>query len=75
MSQPKNMHDTHPKITRIIHERMSTLPSEARLEMATSMFDCAQEIVIQSLKNQNPNISNEEIKKELLWRFYQFKIE
>lgn len=68
------MNDTHPKIEKIIREKMSRLSGEERLEMATSMFDCARELVIQSLKNQNPYISEEEVKKEILWRFYEIRL-
>lgn len=62
--------DTHPEIDKLLVEKFKQLSGEERVEMATSMFDTAREIVLASIKNKNPNISESEIKKELLLRFY-----
>lgn len=62
--------DTHPEIEKMLMERYKLLSGEERVKMATSMFDCAREIVISSIRNKNPHISEDELNKELVLRFY-----
>ncbi len=62
--------DTHPEIDKLLVERFKQLSGEERVEMATSMFDTARLIVISSIKDKNPDISDLEMDRELLFRFY-----
>lgn len=65
--------DTHRQIDKLLFEKFKRLSGEERVEMATSMFDTAREIVMSSLKDKNPGISEAEINAELLARFYGVK--
>ena len=66
--------DTHPKIKELLQKRYRSLSGEERVEMATSMFDCARDIVIQSLRNTCPLMTEEELRKALFLRFYKLSL-
>ena len=60
------MKDTSPKMTEYLNEKFESVSPGQRIEMATSMFDFAREIVISSrLKQERPGISDSDIKREL----------
>ncbi len=64
------MKDTHPTIEKIYLEMMMKRSGEERLQMGCSMFDAAKEIVKASILNENPNISNVEMRQKIFLRFY-----
>jgi hypothetical protein len=64
------MNDTPPELSRRLNEKYLRLTPDERIEMATSMFECAKEIVISSITNENPEISVAELKRELFRRLY-----
>jgi hypothetical protein len=64
------MNDTNPEIEKIFREMIMKKSGEERMMMGFSMFDSAREIVIASIKNENPDISEIELKKKLFLRFY-----
>ena len=64
------MNDTHPEIAKLYHQLLMAKTGEERLIMGCSMFDFAKSIVSSAIKNENPGLSQFEIKKELFKRFY-----
>jgi hypothetical protein len=69
----KLMKTEHPEAAALLKEKFKLLSAEERVEMATTMFDLAKSIIIDSLRNKNPLISESEIESELLFRFYGIK--
>lgn len=65
------MKDTSIKTENLLHELYKSKSGEERLTMGCSMFDFSKEIVISSIKNKNPDISNKDLKIEIFNRFYQ----
>ena len=70
ISEGNPMTDTPLKIKKkYINMLMKHSPCE-RVSMACSMFETSKIIVEASIKEQNPNITESEKKKELFLRFY-----
>ena len=65
------MNDTSRHFTQMLEEKYRQVSSDERIEMATSMFECAREIVISSIKNASPSISELDRQKEIFLRFYE----
>ncbi len=65
------MTDTSPEFTRLFEEKLRGLTPYERLEMASSMFESAREIVTASIKSAHPSICERDLKKELFLRFYE----
>ena len=65
------MNDTHPEIERVLNSRYAALSPERRLEMGYSMFDFSKELIEASIRNENPSISNQELKKQIFLRLYK----
>ncbi len=63
------MNDTDPKIEQKIRELMMNKTPEDRLKMGCSMFGFSKAIIQASLQ-ENKNIQQSELKKELFLRFY-----
>lgn len=61
------MHDTSPEMQELYRKKLLELSPEARLLMASGMFDAARELVLASLPD---GLSETEIKRHLLRRFY-----
>ena len=60
------MFDTTPEMQKMMQE---TTPSE-RVMMGFSMFETFRESIIQSIRENNPGISELDLKKELFLRLY-----
>lgn len=69
------MNDTSLKIDKLLHEKIMQRTGEERLIMSSSMFDVSKEIVISSIKEQNPNISKSELNTKLFIRLYSADFE
>ncbi len=64
------MFDTHPEIAVRFRELMMRKSGEQRLLMGCSMYDTAKQIVLNSICNRQPGITEGEIKREIFLRFY-----
>ena len=64
------MFDTHPDIAIRFRDLMMSKTGEQRLLMGCSMYDTARQIVRSAIYNSRPEISEEEMKKEIFLRFY-----
>ena len=64
------MQDTSAEVQDTYHNMLMAKTPEERLRMGCSMFDMAKEIVRSSIINQNPKISQRELKREIFLRFY-----
>jgi hypothetical protein len=64
------MFDTHPDIAIRFRDLMMSKTGEQRLLIGCSMYDTARQIVRSSIYNERPEISEEEMNKEIFLRFY-----
>lgn len=64
------MRDTSPEIEKKMLEIMMSKSPEERVRMGDSMYQTARYIVACSILNENLNISDNELKKEVFLRFY-----
>ena len=64
------MFDTHPEIAVRFRDLMMSKSGEQRLVMGFSMYDTAKQIVLNSICNHRPGITDAEIKREIFLRFY-----
>ena len=64
------MFDTHPDVAIRFRELMMRKSGEQRLLMGCSMYDTAKQIVLNSICNRQPGITDAEIKREIFLRFY-----
>jgi len=64
------MNDTHPDVAIRFRELMMRKSGEQRLLMGCSMYDTAKQIVLNSICNRRPGITDAEIKREIFLRFY-----
>ena len=64
------MNDTHPDIAIRFRDLMMSKSGEERLLMGFSMYDAAREIVRSAILAQRPDITPEEMRKEIFLRFY-----
>ena len=62
--------DTHPDIAIRFRDLMMSKTGEQRLLMGCSMYDTARQIVLSAIYNNRPEITEEEMKKEIFLRFY-----
>lgn len=67
--------DTHPKSEKLFQKFLMQKSNEERLIMGCSMYGTAKEIVKSSIINDNPNISREDLNKEIFLRFYGKEID
>lgn len=65
------MLDTSPEIEARVHQLMREKSGTERLMMGCSMFDMSKRIVEDSIKHNNPNIGEEELRVQLFLRFYK----
>ena len=65
------MNDTNESVQFKYKSMLMEQASEERLRMGCSMFMAAKEIVRSSIVNQNPKISEQELKKQIFLRFYE----
>ena len=64
------MLDTHPDIAIRFRDLMMSKTGEQRLLMGCSMYDTAKQIVRSAIYNSRPEITDEDMKKEIFLRFY-----
>ena len=64
------MKGTHPEVDVRFRNLMKTKTNEQRLLMGCSMYDTAKQIVRSAIYNQYPEITHQEMKKEIFLRFY-----
>jgi hypothetical protein len=64
------MLDTHPDIAVLYRDLMMSKSGQERLLMGCSMYDTAKQIVRSAIYNNQPRITDEEMKKEIFLRFY-----
>jgi hypothetical protein len=64
------MFDTHPDVAIPFRDLMMSKTGEQRLLMGCSMFETAKKIVLSSICNRKPGISDAEIRREIFLRFY-----
>ena len=64
------MYDTHPDIAIRYRDLMMSKTGQQRLLMGCSMYDTSKQIVRSAIYNSQPEITEEEIKKEIFLRFY-----
>jgi hypothetical protein len=64
------MNDTHPEIAALFRKLMMQKTAEQRLIMGCSMYDAAKQIVRSSISNAHPDITEEQMRKEIFVRFY-----
>ena len=64
------MNDTHPDVAIRFRDLMMSKTGQQRLLMGCSMYDTAKKIVRSAINNNRPEITDEEMKKEIFLRFY-----
>ena len=64
------MNDTHPDVAIRFRDIMMSKTGQQRLLMGCSMYDTAKKIVRSAIYNNRPEITDEEMKKEIFLRFY-----
>jgi len=64
------MNDTHPDVAIRFRDIMMSKTGQQRLLMGCSMYDTAKKIVRSAIYNNRPEITEEEMKKEIFLRFY-----
>ena len=64
------MFDTHPEVAIRFRDLMMSKSGQQRLLMGCSMYDTAKQIVRSAIYNSRPEITDEEMKKEIFLRFY-----
>ena len=64
------MNDTHPEMAVRFRELMMSRTGQERLLMGCSMYDTAKEIVRSSIYNNNPGITEADMRREVFLRFY-----
>jgi hypothetical protein len=64
------MNDTTPEIAPLYRNLIMNKTGEERLLMGCSMYDTAKQIVRSAIYNNRPQITDEEMKKEIFLRFY-----
>lgn len=65
------MSDTRLEIELKFRQMMQQKSGEERLIMGCSMFDTAKKIAESSIRNENPQIQEEELKTQIFKRFYK----
>ena len=64
------MRDTPPEITEKMNEMINKKSPEGRLRMGASMHATSKFLIIRAIKEENPDISEVDLKKEVFLRFY-----
>lgn len=65
------MNDTSPEITKKMHEMIQAKSPIERFKMGCSMYDTSRYLVIRGILENNPNISEIDLRKELFLKFYR----
>lgn len=64
------MDDTSPEMEKRYYTMLMERSGKERLEMGCSMYDAAREIVRSSIFNENPGLTERELKERIFLRFY-----
>lgn len=64
------MNDTSLEVAALFEDLIMAKSNEQRLLMGCSMYDTAKQIVRSAIYNQHPQITPEEMKKQIFLRFY-----
>lgn len=64
------MNDTSPEMEKQYYAQLMQLSGEERLKMGCAMYDAAKEIVRSSILNENPGLTEGELKEKIFLRFY-----
>ena len=64
------MNDTSPEMEKQYHALLMRRSGAERLKMGCSMFAAAREIVKSSILNENPGLTESELKERIFLRFY-----
>ena len=64
------MFDTHHDVAIRFRDLMMSKTGQQRLLMGCSMYDTAKKIVRSAIYNSRPEITDEDMKKEIFLRFY-----
>ena len=64
------MNDTHPDVAIRFRDLMMSKTGQQRLLMGCSMYDTAKKKVRSAIYNSRPEITDEDMKKEIFLRFY-----
>ncbi len=64
------MNDTSEEMEKRYHTMLMQLSGEERLKMGCSMYDAARAIVKSSILNENPGLTEGELKEKIFLRFY-----
>jgi len=64
------MNDTSEEMEKRYHAMLMQLSGEERLKMGCSMYDAARAIVRSSILNENPGLTEGELKERIFLRFY-----
>lgn len=64
------MNDTSPEMEKRYHDMLMRRSGEERLKMGCAMYDAAKEIVRSSILNENPGLTEQELKEKIFLRFY-----
>ena len=64
------MNDTSPEMEKRYHAMLMERSGEERLAMGCSMYDAARAVVRSSMLNENPGLTESELKEKIFLRFY-----
>jgi hypothetical protein len=64
------MNDTSEQMEKRYHALLMRRSGARRLAMGCAMFDAAREIVKSSILNENPGLTDNELKEKIFVRFY-----
>ncbi len=70
LQRGNTMNDTNPDVAIRFRDLMMSKTGQQRLLMGCSMYDAAKQIVINSICNRQPGITEAKIKREIFLRFY-----
>ena len=66
----KKMNDTNPRVAEKLKKWMAAKRPEERLLMCCSMYDTAKALVVASIRERTPDISPNQLRREVFLRFY-----
>lgn len=64
------MNDTSARVQERYERMLLNKSPEERVRMACSLFDFSKELVVSSIKAENPAISGKELRSQIFLRFY-----
>ena len=70
MKRSHLMHDTPPEIIEKMCQMMQMKSPIERLKMGCSMYETSRFLIIRTILENDPNISENDLRKEFFLRFY-----